>query len=96
MNNKSYRLGEGEILIANTNDFYEDVKFSDDFDGMVIFASLDLLDNLVEPTHLQQSLEVLKQQPVHKIEDGLWNLVKSYCATLTLKTQLHKISESDH
>lgn len=95
LNNKSYRLGEGEILIANTNDFYEDVRFSDDFDGMVIFASLDLLDNLVEPTHLQQCLEVLKQQPVHRIEDGLWNLVKSYCAALTLKTQFHKILKSD-
>lgn len=95
LNNKTYTLNTGEILIANTNDFYENVRFSDDFEGIVIFASLDLLDKLVEPTHLHQSLEFLKMKPVHRIENSLWNLVKSYCAALTLKTQLHSVAKSD-
>ncbi len=95
LNNRTYTLSTGEILIANTNDFYEDVEFSNDFEGMVIFASLDLLDKLVEPTHLHQSLEVLKVKPVHRIENSMWNLVKSYCAALTLKTQLHTVVKSD-
>ena len=95
LNNKTYTLSGGEILIANTNDFYENVRFSDDFEGMVIFASIDLLDKLVEPTHLHHCLKILKHQPVHRIEDGLWNLVKSYCASLTLKTQLHNIPKAN-
>lgn len=95
LNNKAYTLGPGEILIANTNDFYADVKFSDDFEGMVIFASIDLLDKLVEPAHLHHCLDALKSVPVHKIADNLWNLIKSYCAVLTLKTQFYPTTKSD-
>lgn len=95
LNNKTYTLTGGEILIANTNDFYENVRFSDDFEGMVIFASIDLLDKLVEPTHLHHCLEILKGEPVHKVVGNLWSLIKSYCAVLTLKTQLHQTIKSD-
>lgn len=95
LNGKTYTLRTGEILIAGTNDLFDNVKFSDDFEGMVIFASLDLLDRLVEPTHLHQCLEILKIDPVHRIDENIWNLVKSYCAALTLKTSLHKILRSD-
>ena len=95
LNNRACLLGEREILIAHTNDIYTDVYFSEDFNGTVIFASLDLLDGLVEPAHLHHCLELLKDEPVHKVPDDLWNLVKSYCAILTIKTALRSNIKSD-
>ncbi|MDE6668914.1 MAG: helix-turn-helix domain-containing protein [Muribaculaceae bacterium] len=95
LNNKVFVLGCQDILIANPNDFYENVKFSSDFDGLLIFASIDLLDGLVEPTHLHHCLNVLKETPVHKISTDLWSLIKSYCAILTVKTALNTLSKSD-
>ena len=95
LNNRTHHLGKGEILIANPNDFYENVVFSEDFDGMVVFASIDLLDGMVEPTHLHHCLSILKEEPVYKVPDELWGLVKSYCALLTIKTSLRSLTKSD-
>ncbi len=57
LNKKEYTLKEGEILMANTNDFYDNVSFSKDFEGLVVFASVDMSSKLVEDTHLYQYIE---------------------------------------
>ncbi|MDE5586033.1 MAG: helix-turn-helix domain-containing protein [Muribaculaceae bacterium] len=95
LNTKTFHLREGEILLARQNDFYENVRFSEDFNGMVVFASIDLLDGMVEPTHLLHCLEILNGQHVHKVPDNLWSLMKSYCAILTIKTALRSMTKSD-
>lgn len=57
LNKKEYTLTEGELLIAGTNDFYDNVSFSKDFEGLVVFASVDMISEMVEAPHLYHCLE---------------------------------------
>lgn len=95
LNKEDHTLTEGKILLAHTNDFYENVRFSKDFEGMVVFASIDILEGLVEPTHLHHCLEALKENPVHRPSPLLWELLKSYTALLTIKTGISENRQSD-
>lgn len=95
LNKKEYTLKECEILIACTNDFYDNVSFSNDFEGLVVFASVDMIADVVDSTHLCHCLEGLKYHPVHKITPKKWELMKSYIALFKIKAGIFDSQESD-
>lgn len=81
LNGKKRRLRSGDLLVCHPNDFFTDVTFSKNFYGTIIFASLHMLDRLVETEQLRKSLHSLKSNPVFTLEKDVYNLFKAYCST---------------
>lgn len=88
VNSVGYRLVAGEVLICHPNDFYEEIFFSKDFAGIILFASADLIFDMVDRTHLQDCLKYLKSTPVIKPEKDIWKLLNAYFSLIEVQTRL--------
>lgn len=78
VNSETYRLTSGDLLVCHPNDFYEDIYFSKDFNGLIIFASADVIADTIDKKYLLQCLESLKSTPKVSLKEGARKLMKEY------------------
>lgn len=87
LNGKKRRLRSGDLLVCHPNDFFTDITFSKNFYGTIIFASLHMLDRLVETEPLRKCLHSLKSNPVFTLEKDIYNLFKAYCSVFKAQSE---------
>lgn len=68
LNGSDYRLRRGDVLICSTNDLYNNVKFSEDFYGTIIFSAVGLVSEIIGSDSLQDILSLLYETPVFRLD----------------------------
>lgn len=87
LNERKRSLRSGDLLVCHPNDFYTDVTFSKSFYGTIIFASMNVINHILDTEYLQRCLSVLKLKPVFTLENGVFRLFKSYSATIAAQRE---------
>ncbi len=85
LNGKEYVVSKGEILVCHPNDFYYNIRFSDDFYATFIYANLDLISHHISSLEIREILMKLKSNPVLKLDEVSSELIGSYINILRLK-----------
>ncbi len=85
LNSKEYVVRKGEVLICHPNDFYFNVKFSDDFYATFIYANLDLISLHISSFEIREVLMKLKDNPILTLESESESLIWSFVRILRLK-----------
>lgn len=93
LNGKEYVVGKGEVLVCHPNDFYSNIKFSEDFYATFIYANLDLISRHVSSLEIRDILMKLKTNPVLKLDDESEALIWSYINILRLKNSCESIKD---
>ncbi len=78
LNSRDYVVGKGEILVCHPNDFYFNIKFSDDFRATFIYANLDLISSHIPPLEIREMLMKLKSNPVLKPDKETGDMIRSF------------------
>lgn len=78
VNGRRWNLYPGDLLVCHPNDFFEDVTFSRDFYGMIVFGSVDLIADTVDAMRLHRRLEAIKNNPVMTLSQNHQRLLDSY------------------
>ncbi len=89
LNGKEYIVGKGEVLVCHPNDFYFNIKFSEDFYATFIYASIDLISRHISSIEIREILMKLKTNPVLRLDDESRDLIYSYLNILRLKNSCH-------
>lgn len=82
INNKKYKVREGEILIGHPNDLISDISFSKNFHGTMILASSSFFSDILTPELFKEALSKIKCSPLFNIEENYKSLISSYCTTI--------------
>ncbi len=85
LNSKEYIIKSGEVLVCHPNDFFNSLKFSDDFYATFIYANLDLLSCHISSLEIREALMKLKANPILHPEGDMATLLWSYIGILRLK-----------
>lgn len=87
LNGRKHRLHSGELLICHPNDFYTEVTFNKGFYGTIIFASLNVINHVLDTDYLQKCLSVLKIKPVFTLDNEVFRLLRSYSTTIAAQRE---------
>ena len=82
INNKKYKVREGEILIGHPNDFISDISFSKNFHGTMLLVSSTFFSDIITPELFKEILTVIKYNPVFTIEERFKSLISAYCTSI--------------
>lgn len=82
INNKKYKIREGEILIGHPNDLISDISFSKNFHSTMLLASSAFFSDLITPEVFKEALSIVKFKPVFTIEENYKSLISSYCTSI--------------
>ncbi len=85
LNGKEYMVRAGEVLVCHPNDFYFNIRFSEDFYATFIYANLDLISRHIPSIEIREILMKLKANPVLKLDDESEALIRSFLSVLRLK-----------
>ncbi len=92
LNSKEYVVRKGEVLVCHPNDFYFNIRFSEDFYATFIYANLDLISKHISSVELREILMKLRANPVLKLDCEVESLIYSFIKILRLKNS----SESEN
>ncbi len=93
LNGKNYVVRKGEVLICHPNDFYTNIKFSEDFYATFIYANFNLISHHISSLEIREILMKLKTNPVLNLNDDSKILIWSYLNILRKKN--YCISNND-
>ncbi|MDE6552024.1 MAG: helix-turn-helix domain-containing protein [Muribaculaceae bacterium] len=82
LNSIEYVAYAGEIIISHPNDFFSDLRFSDDFYCTCVYCALDFASEGVDPLHFQQCLRYLRDEPILHLDKEQLSLMTSYVSLM--------------
>ncbi len=85
LNSREYVVHRGEVLVSHPNDFYYNIRFSDDFYATFIYANIDLISPHIPSLEIREILMKLKTNPVLKLDSQSESLIGSFLRILRLK-----------
>ncbi len=85
LNSKEYVVSKGEVLVCHPNDFYFNIRFSDDFYATFIYANIDLISSHISSLEIREILMKLKSNPVLRPDSEAESLIWSFVRILRLK-----------
>ncbi len=85
LNGKEYVVGKNEILVCHPNDFYFNIRFSEDFYATFIYANIDLISRHISSLEIREILMKLKTNPILRLDEKTEPLIKLYINILRLK-----------
>ncbi len=85
LNSKDWVARAGNVLICHPNDFYTNIKFSEDFYATFIYANLDLISKHISSLEIREILMKLSTNPLLKLDSKSESLIKSYIHILRSK-----------
>ncbi|MDE5876156.1 MAG: AraC family transcriptional regulator [Muribaculaceae bacterium] len=88
LNSKEYIANAGEILVYHPNDFFFDLRFSDDFYCTCVYCTLDFASESVDPLHFQQCLRYLREKPILHLDKEQLELMTSYVSLMEKRNNL--------
>lgn len=95
VNSVYYRLKAGDLLFCHPNDFYEEVFFSKDFKGLIVFASAECIFGTIGKDTLMDCLSSLRKSSVIKPDAKSVGLLKSYCCLIEKQLTLNVKNDYD-
>ncbi|MDE6278700.1 MAG: helix-turn-helix domain-containing protein [Paramuribaculum sp.] len=88
LNAKEYVATAGEIIVYHPNDFFSDLRFSDDFYCTCVYCALDFASDGVDPLHFQQCLRYLRENPILHLDNEQLALMSSYVSLMEERNSL--------
>lgn len=88
-NSIRYSVKAGDMIICHPNDFFSELKFSDDYFGLTIYTTLDFASGDIDPMVFQKCLRTLRYSPVIHLSDNMNMLMRQYSELLHIRKTIY-------